>query len=62
MKLVAKVKLLTNPEEFRAPDETVQRANAACNWISRQDAREFQPMAVHKLAYRGTRRRKWQPS
>ncbi len=59
MKLVAKVKLLTEVTQFRALQNTVKSANAACDWISEQawKAKEFSTYGIHKLAYHEARER-----
>ena len=36
MKLVANLKLLPTPEQAEALRETLERCNAACNWLSQQ--------------------------
>src|SRR3990172_9156191 len=53
MKLTAVVKLL--PDEIQAAQlyETLERSNAACNWISQQawQAKTFNSVRLHHLVY-----------
>ena len=53
MKLVAKVKLLTTPEQHAALLTTLERANEACNYASQVawDTKTFRQFALHKLTY-----------
>jgi IS605 OrfB family transposase len=53
MKLTAKVKLVTNQIPYAALQETMARANAACNWISNLAwaNKTFQAFAIQKFAY-----------
>jgi len=53
MKLTAKVKLVANQIPYAALQETLTRANAACNWISdlAWNRKTFQAFAIQKLAY-----------
>ena len=53
MKLTAKVKLLTTPEQHAALFATLERANEACNWLSQLawDTKTFRQFALHKLGY-----------
>lgn len=57
MKLTAVVKLLPTNDQYHALRQTLERANAACNWISQQawDAKVFARVPVHKLTYYHTR-------
>lgn len=53
MKLTAKVKLQTTPEQHQALLETIERANAACDWISDMawNLRVFNQFKLHGLTY-----------
>lgn len=53
MKLTAKVKLQTTPEQHQALLETLERANAACDQISEAawKNRVFNQFKLHKLTY-----------
>jgi len=53
MKLTAIVKLLPSDEQRQNLHQTLERANAACNWISAQawDAKVFGRVPVHRLTY-----------
>jgi putative transposase len=53
MKLAAKVKLATTPEQSSALLDTLKQTNEICNWISAEawKAQSFQQFAIHKLAY-----------
>jgi predicted transposase len=57
MKLTAKVKLQPTPEQAELLKQTLERANAACNWISQQawDAKTFGQFSLHKLTYKPVR-------
>lgn len=59
MKLTAKVKLLPTDEQRHYLLETLERANAACNWISQQawTTRTFGQFKLHKLTYYAVRER-----
>lgn len=59
MKLTAKVKLLTNRQQFTTLTETLKAANVACNWISERAwaAKEFSCYGIHKLTYKDARER-----
>lgn len=59
MKLTAKVKLLPTDDQRQFLLETLERANAACNYISEQAwaAREFGQFRLHKLTYYAVRER-----
>lgn len=59
MKLTAKVKLLPTDEQRQFLLETLECANAACNYISEQawEAREFGQFKLHKLTYYAVRER-----
>ena len=59
MKLTAKVKLLTDAEQFRALESTLKAANTACDWISEQawQARQFKAYPVHAMTYHPARDR-----
>jgi IS605 OrfB family transposase len=58
MKLIAQVKLLPTEEQAKALKRTMERANAACDYLSQRawDNRTFGQYALHKLAYYETRR------
>lgn len=53
MKLTAVVKLLPTDEQRQTLLETIERANAACNWISEQawQIQAFGQFGLHKLYY-----------
>ncbi len=53
MQLSATVKLLPTPEQVALLLSTLERANAACNWIGEQAwaHRVFSQYALHHLAY-----------
>jgi|SRR3990172_4461552 len=53
MKLTAKVKLQPTPEQFSALKQTLETANAACNYISEQawEHKRFSRVPLHKLVY-----------
>jgi putative transposase len=53
MKLAAKVKLETTPEQSSALIDTLKRTNEICNSISAEawKAQVFKQFAIHKLAY-----------
>jgi len=53
VKLTAKVKLVTSPDAFATLLNTMQSANACCDWISRRawKAKTFGQFAMHKLCY-----------
>lgn len=57
MKLTAKVKLQTTPEQHRALLETLERANAACDQISQVawETKTFNQFKLHGLTYYSTR-------
>jgi IS605 OrfB family transposase len=57
MKLTAQVKLLPTPEQAEWLKATLERANAACNWISRQawEQHTFGQVALHHLTYYAAR-------
>ena len=57
MKLTAKVKLLPTPEQAELLGQTLEKANAACNPISRRawDSKTFNPFGLHQLTYAETR-------
>ena len=59
MKLIAQVKLQPNTEQAAALQETIQRANAACNYISdvAWKSKTFNQFRLHKLVYRDVRNR-----
>src|SRR3990172_11900078 len=53
MKLTAKVKLQTTPEQHQALLETIERANAACDLISdvAWETKTFNQFKLHDLTY-----------
>ena len=53
MKLTAKVKLVADPDAFTALFQTMQTANACCDWISKRawKTKTFGQFALHKLCY-----------
>lgn len=57
MKLTATVKLKPIPEQRQLLYETLERANAACNFISEQawEAKSFGRVPVHRLTYHPVR-------
>lgn len=59
MKLTAVVKLLPTDEQRQILLQTIERANAACNWISEQawEAKTFARVPVHRLTYHPVRER-----
>lgn len=59
MKLVATIQLKPTPAQADALRETLERCNAACNWISEQawTADTFRRFPLHYLAYHPTRAR-----
>jgi len=57
MKLTAMIKLLPNDEQRQYLYQTLERANAACNWISEQawETRTFNMTRLHHLTYYAAR-------
>ncbi|MEW6505241.1 MAG: transposase [Chloroflexota bacterium] len=57
MKLTAKVKLLPAPEQAELLRQTLEIANAACNYISEQawERKTFRQFPLHKLTYHAVR-------
>jgi IS605 OrfB family transposase len=53
MRIVALAKILGNPEESKLLRDTLEQANACCNWISAKawEARCFRQFDLHKLVY-----------
>src|SRR5688572_27683043 len=53
MKLTAKVKLLTTPEQHTYLLQTLERANTACDYISQQawETKTFGQFKLHELTY-----------
>ena len=53
MKLTAKIKLVAAPDDFAALLQTMQTANACCDWISKRawKTKTFGQFAIHKLCY-----------
>lgn len=58
MKLTAQVKLLPAPEQAQFLKQTLEEANAACNYISLQawENKTFRQFDLHKLTYRDVRK------
>jgi len=59
MKLTAQVKLLPTPEQAELLRQTLETANAACDYLSRRawQSQTFKQFALHKLSYAETRHR-----
>ncbi|HEY5271343.1 MAG TPA: transposase [Anaerolineales bacterium] len=59
MRLVAQVKLLLTPEQTAALLNTIEAANAACEFVSQQawNTGEFRQFDLHHLCYQEIRRR-----
>ncbi len=59
MRLVATVKLVVTPEQAQALQETLETANACCEWLSERawDTRTFGQYKLHRLAYAEARER-----
>ena len=59
MKLVANIKLLPTPEQETLLQQTLERCNEACNWLSGVafETKTFRHFALQKIAYRETRER-----
>ena len=59
MKLVANIQLKPNRQQAQALRETLERCNAACNWISEQAfaTQTLKQFALHKLVYKTVRER-----
>ena len=59
MKLIAQIKLQPTPEQHAALKQTLEAANAACNYVSGEAWREriFGQFALHKLCYADVRER-----
>lgn len=59
MKLVASVRLLPTPEQAASLRETLERCNAACEWLARigADARMTRQFDLHKIGYAEMRAR-----
>jgi putative transposase len=57
MRLTIQLKLLPTPEQADALKRTLEKANAACNYISQVawDVRTFRQFAIHRLLYRDVR-------
>lgn len=57
MKLTAKVKLKLNDEQREQLRLTMERANAACNWISQEafNSQTFRQFSLHKRVYKPAR-------
>lgn len=57
MKLIAQVKLLPTPEQEKLLRQTLESANAACDYISAQawERKTFGAFALQKVVYRDTR-------
>lgn len=59
MKLTAKVKLLPTPEQRQFLLQTLETANAACDWMSARawEKRTFGAFSLHKIVYAEARER-----
>ncbi len=59
MKLTAQIKLLPTPEQAQLIKQTLEEANAACNYISIQawENKTFRQFDLHKLVYYDVRNR-----
>jgi IS605 OrfB family transposase len=59
MKLVATIQLKPNPPQAELLARTLERCNAACNWISQRafQTKTFQQFDLHKLCYKEVRHR-----
>ncbi len=59
MKLVVQVQLVADQQQRAVLQETLCRANAACNWLSEQawNAATFRQFSLHKLAYHAARKK-----
>jgi predicted transposase len=57
MKLVAKLKLKSTPEQEELLRVTLERCNEACNFLAAKgwQTHKFRQFDLHKLAYRDTR-------
>ena len=57
MKLTVQVQLKPTAEQSTSLTSTIQRANAACNWLSKTawETKTFRQLALHRLAYYGCR-------
>lgn len=57
MKLIAQVKLLPTPEQANALQRTLETANTACNFVSRQawENQTFKKYDLHRLCYKAVR-------
>ncbi len=53
MKLIVNLKLIPTPAQAKSLKSTLERANAACNWISEQgwNSTTLKQYALHKLTY-----------
>ncbi len=59
MKLIVNLNLKSLESQFAALLETVERSNAACNWISEQafTNKVYKQFSVHKIVYLQTKER-----
>jgi IS605 OrfB family transposase len=59
MKLVANIQLKPDRQQARTLQETLERCNAACDWISllAHQTKTFKQFALHKLCYQDIRQR-----
>ena len=59
MKLIAQIKLQPTKEQYQALLDTLEKANAACNYVSQVawETKTFHQFALHKLAYYDVRER-----
>jgi IS605 OrfB family transposase len=58
MKLIAQIKLVTSPEQKTALEQTLRRANEACDALSHMawENKKFQQYGLHNLSYHGIRK------
>jgi IS605 OrfB family transposase len=58
MKLIAQLKLQPTPDQHALLKQTLEAANAACNYVSQQawETKVFGQFALHKLCYQDVRR------
>jgi IS605 OrfB family transposase len=59
MKLIATIQLKPNPPQAAVLEGTLERCNAACNWISQRafQTKTFRQFDLHKLCYQEVRHR-----
>ena len=58
VKLIAKLKLVTTPEQAKSLRCTLEMANACCNWLSAMawESKTFGQYALHKTSYHAARK------